>query len=257
MTPPTTLTDGDETGTGRCAECGAAISTEPETITMGPGRPAIRIDPPTHCEACANANQERRQQRARQRAALDVWETWTPTTYRNSDPDRFAPWIREALGGWLRAKAPTTGIGLVGPTGRGKTRAAYLALRTLALRGHTIAAISHLRLADLAIDYYAGNKTERAEARHTRDRIDRADYLLLDDVGKAPTTDRSEAVLVDLIETRTANGRPIVWTSECRSRDLAAIMNATRAEAFLRRLAEFAPPAVEPDPEPDLFTPKP
>lgn len=234
-----------------CPDCGTPIPTASITVELVPGRP-ITMPAPDRCDACVEAEQAKRDTAANQRRQLAEWLACTPPLYQESDGARFPAWIRSALTHWLRDNRPTNGIGLVAPTGLCKTRAAFQALRVLAKRGYSVDACSHLELADLAIAAYAGStKADRARALDRLRHAKRADYMILDDIGKAPMTDRSESVMVDLVETRTSHKRPIIWTSEAASRDLVAMMDANRGEAFVRRLAEFAPPILQP--EPTLF----
>ena len=75
-----------------------------------------------------------------------------------------------------------------------------------------------------------------------RDRISaakRTEILFLDDIGKEKYTERVESEFYDLIETRTSNLRPTLWTTNASASQLSAMMSADRGEPVLRRLKEF------------------
>jgi DNA replication protein DnaC len=53
-------------------------------------------------------------------------------------------------------------------------------------------------------------------------------------------TDREEAELYNLLESRTAWAKPIIWTSNSNARQLHGMFTPDRADAILRRLTEFS-----------------
>ena len=77
------------------------------------------------------------------------------------------------------------------------------------------------------------------DARDMIGRAHRAEILFIDDIGKEKYTERVESEFYDLIETRTAHMRPIIWTANANGVGLAAMMSPDRGEPILRRLREF------------------
>jgi DNA replication protein DnaC len=70
-------------------------------------------------------------------------------------------------------------------------------------------------------------------------RAHRAEILFIDDIGKEKYTERVESEFYDLIETRTAHLRPILWTANTSGAGLEAMMSPDRGAPILRRLREF------------------
>ena len=58
--------------------------------------------------------------------------------------------------------------------------------------------------------------------KHAR-RLARAGFLFLDDIGKGKLTDAVQAHLHDVLEERTANLLPTLWTSNAGGAELAAM----------------------------------
>ncbi|PYK25547.1 MAG: hypothetical protein DME52_08290, partial [Verrucomicrobia bacterium] len=67
-----------------------------------------------------------------------------------------------------------------------------------------------------------------------------AELLFIDDIGKERLTESAELKLYSLMEERTANAKPILWTSNFVGADLRKIMSDNRGPAITRRLAEFS-----------------
>lgn len=64
--------------------------------------------------------------------------------------------------------------------------------------------------------------------------------LIIDDIGKTPSTERADGELFNLVEERTARRRPILWSANCNSEYLATKFGPDRGESLVRRLAEFS-----------------
>ena len=65
------------------------------------------------------------------------------------------------------------------------------------------------------------------------------EVLLFDDLGKAPSTEGVDAELFELVEVRTSNALPILWSANGGGRWLIDRLGADRGPALIRRLAEF------------------
>jgi len=77
------------------------------------------------------------------------------------------------------------------------------------------------------------------DARRQLETLRRAEVLFIDDLGKEKFTERVESELYDLVETRTAHLRPILWTSNATATRLKEMLSADRGEPIIRRLKEF------------------
>lgn len=117
---------------------------------------------------------------------------------------------------WARRLAddpPTAGnLVILGPTGVGKTHAAYGAVRTASVRRCsdgflcTWRATSHSRL---IADLRPGHEGCEIEARECA----QAELLLIDDLGAARQTPWSDEQLLMIVDERWAHGRPTIATS--------------------------------------------
>ena len=175
----------------------------------------------------AAEEQERRQ---------EAFNALCPPLYRQSDPERIpAAFLRECEA-W---QYNPVGIGLVGPAGCGKTRAAWLLLKRLHLSGLRVYAVTSTAFAKACADQWHDNAQAKALAEDTLTRCRRTKVLLLDDLGKQKMTERSELELFDLLEHRSSHELPIIWTANAAKGDLRKMLSSDRGEPILRRISEF------------------
>jgi len=185
--------------------------------------------------------------------AAQLVEKTVPPLYRHSDTGKLNQKLLKACDDW---QLGPRGLGLVGKTGLGKTRCMYRMLRrlienlnietddrhperpVLSCRIPRIEAVNDATLAKLvltALDF--DDKT--GASRQLRD-FHSADVLFLDDVGQSKISERVGAELYEIVEYRTSNLKPILFTSNFRGRQLAEkFTDTTRGDAVVRRLAEF------------------
>jgi len=196
--------------------------------------------------------------------AAELVEKTIPPLYRHSDTGRLNQKMLAACAAW---KVSPVGLGLVGKTGIGKTRCVFHRLEQLIRnveieqsepvgdkveRGHVssffkiprIEAVNDAVLAKLvlaALDF-----DDRTGASRRLKDFHCADVLFLDDVGQSKISERTGAEIYELVEYRTSNLKPIVFTSNFRGRQLAEkFTDTTRGDAVVRRLAEFCRIIVE------------
>jgi len=180
----------------------------------------------------------------------NAWEALTPEIYRESETTRFPKQLQQLVA----AFDPTgdRGFGFSGRAGSCKTRAGYQMLKVAHFAGRSIASIDGVRFGALSIDQFddeplrgyinlnGHKKTIGTEAKDKLRRLARVDWLLLDDIDKGKFTPRAEEALFSLLEIRTSNSRPTIWTCNSNASALAGLFSAERADAILRRLVEFA-----------------
>ena len=175
----------------------------------------------------AAEEQERRQ---------EAFNAICPPLYRESDPERIpAAFLRECEA-W---QYNPVGIGLVGPAGCGKTRAAWMLLKRLHMSGLRVFGVTATAFAKACADQWHDNAQAKALAEDTLTRCRRTKVLLLDDLGKQKMTERSELELFDLLEHRSSHELPIIWTANAAKGDLRKMLSSDRGEPILRRLSEF------------------
>lgn len=153
--------------------------------------------------------------------------------YRQTDPARLPAVELAQVMNW---EPGPEGLLLLGPTGAGKTRAAWLLLRKLWEQGVRFTAFDAV-----GFGHQVGARSYENAVRFERWVRDlaREPVVFLDDLGKCRLTERGEAELFGLVERRTANGLPIIATTNLTGGALEAQSSANRGAPLVRRLREF------------------
>ncbi len=213
-----------------CPEC----HKECDYLHAYPFRKAVNFDGFDEREAC--------QACARKGSHEWRWKGLCPPLYQETDPSHpnFDQAKLAKVNAWT---AKTGGLVLYGPSGRGKTRAAYLALRRHYDSGVDCFAINHVQFARASSDQF--HERREREARELLEKCDKVDLLLFDDLGKAKMTERAELDLYSMLETRAAYNRPLIITTNADQDRLGESMSEDRAEPILRRIREFVSEEIE------------
>lgn len=231
----------------QCAECGADFEWRPLAIAgimVGKGFERKYCGP---CGSKKDAENEiefkRKEKEGLRKEREKVWRNdLCPPLYLTTDPTdpRIDANALRMVMEW-EDKGDGIGIALRGPSGRCKTRMAYLLLQKLYVENEkSVDSITSTRLAGLCTDIYDDSESIRNEARRKMRSIRNVKYLLIDDLGKQKFTERAETELYDLIETRTSNLRPTFWTANMTSDAFANMMTEDRGTPIIRRLSEFS-----------------
>ncbi|MDX2531596.1 ATP-binding protein [Streptomyces scabiei] len=153
--------------------------------------------------------------RARAEYALNRWRTATPPRF--SDAEATIPEVTK----WAdRARADSAAAGallLTGLTGTGKTHQAYGALRRIAAGGPDRFELIAVNSADMYGNLRPSQVMGAAE-RELR-KLSEVQYLLLDDLGTAKTSEWTEEVTYRLINYRYNHCLPTIITSNLPARD--------------------------------------
>lgn len=200
------------------------------------------MDMKRHCDPCIRMNEQERvamEQKLAQKRAEERWEAFCPPLYRQTDlghPGLNRKFV-EAAEAWI---GPDRGLGFMGSSGGGKTRLLYRCLRRAFDQGLRVEAITHNRFSKLVIGafYHQGDWTQDCHERLFK--LAEVDVLLLDDLGKAPSTERCDAELEELIEIRGTHLRPILWSANGHGQWLTDRFGPDRGAPIVRRLAEFS-----------------
>lgn len=168
----------------------------------------------------------------KERPRKDWSEICTAARYRETDPRLLpAQGPYKAVAAWQYQER---GLILTGPSGLGKTRAAWLLMRRLHEEGRNILAFDGFGwTANVARAFMDVQNLER-----WMDGLTYVDMLFLDDVFRGKFTDAQELALWGVIERRTANKMPIIVTLNATGESLKADYGAS-VEPIIRRMREF------------------
>jgi DNA replication protein DnaC len=196
---------------GVCRECGQAFAA----VVMKCLGFEVRQ---RACEACVAA--ERRRQEERERPRLTsfeaAWMAVCPPDYRDTDEARLRRDIAARGGSMekveqvLQWRPGMQGLALVGETRRHKSRLMFLLMKRLLREGRSVRYMNAVHFGDdIAASYEGGPSAYEDWMR----KLERADVLFLDDLGKEKGTERVAVALYRLAEYRTAHQRHTFYTS--------------------------------------------
>jgi DNA replication protein DnaC len=129
------------------------------------------------------------------------------------------------------------GLFISGKIGTCKTRSACLLLQRYCYAGYSIQMAQSTGLAELFVSQFRDK--EGKESRERLQSIKWAHALLIDDIGKERATERYEIELFALLESRTSNMLPTIYTSNLGLKDLHAKFSRDQGLAIIRRIHEF------------------
>ena len=215
-----------------CRECNKSFDCELVTLN---GRTVFQ---PLYCDPCNEKLIQRQDQDAQRRAAEASsarFRAMVPPMYLDTDEKRIVTLLRAEIQNW---EFGPVGLGFVGRSGAGKTRAAVCLLQRMHDDGHNVFFISATDLALNSANQFADNPAIREISRSILKVCRSADILLLDDLGKGRMTDRAESELYDLLEYRTSHRLPTIWTSNSGGEALLNMFSDDRGEAIIRRIGK-------------------
>ena len=192
---------------------------------------------PSVCDGCegmmANGSEATLQARAER---ISSFKGSIPKLFRDTDKARLPSVLTDAVDEWMYS---SRGLAFAGPSGRGKTRAMFLLLQREAGEGRSVDFITSTDFDHISRDQFSDDAMERNQAKEKLRSIRSVKILLLDDLGKSRLTDRCEAELFSLFDSRTSAALPTLWTSNLSADGLKAMVTPDRAAPLLRRLTEF------------------
>ncbi len=204
------------------------------------------------CESCLaaihepfTAQQQEAKKAEKRTQAVAVWERLCPPAYRRTDwqtHPELSPVCRQLAREWSPPQGVLeNGLGIFGPTGRGKTRCMYAILARLHFSGWPCHAVEATRFADAALiasDLRAPWPNKR-DAREALRRCQTVRVLFFDDLGKEHSLPGVAKAMHELFEHREAHGLVTLWTSERTGDELAQFLGANYADGITRRLRDM------------------
>lgn len=215
-----------------CRECNKSF--ECELIALN-GRTVFQ---PLYCDPCAEKLISRQDQDAQRRAAEASsarFRAMVPPMYLDTDERRLSGLLRAEIQNWTFGPL---GLGFVGRSGAGKTRAAISLLKREHEEGRNVFFLSATDLALNSANQFADNPAIREISRSILKLCRSAEILLLDDLAKGRMTDRAESELYDVLEYRTSHRIPTIWTSNSDGPALLNMLSPDRGEAVIRRIGK-------------------
>jgi DNA replication protein DnaC len=194
----------------------------------------------TFCPACLDKRVEE-SERNRDSEVLEgrrnaFWAE-VPRLYSDTEKVRLHGNLIAAIDRW---EYSPKGLGMIGESGAGKTRAAVEILFKEHDMGKTVCFMKATKLTQHAQDKFNNDDAVRHTAEIRLRKAYTAKLLLLDDLGKGRLPASAEELLYDLIDERSERGLPIIWTSNANGKELNAMLSADRGQAILRRLVDFS-----------------
>lgn len=231
------------------SELGAAYVEPPEVdcTCQRCGRP-FKSRYPGSSLACGPCQEELARQSAEKErlegitARRNEWRTICPAEFIESDPGKLPfPNLHERVLRWHYGRR---GLILHGPTGGGKSRAAFSLCKREFMSGRTVMVINPRYAIEIPTLFLKGNS--ETEIR----RACEVSLLLLDDCFKSRLSPTVEEFLFAVIDERTSQGRPIVATLNDTGDSLLSRLSPDRGEPMLRRLRENCAPITFEKPNP-------
>ena len=166
---------------------------------------------------------------------MRTWRTRCPKEYASSDPAKLPD--KQSFDAVLDWKFQSRGLVLYGDTGMGKTRAAWALLEKLSAAGRPFEA---MRASVFGKQIYQSTRPggDNDLDEWLPDLMD-YDVLLLDELDKMRWTDRATSELFEVIEHRTSEGLPIIYTTNQTAADLKKCLPPNIGPALVRRIEEF------------------
>jgi DNA replication protein DnaC len=172
-------------------------------------------------------------------AQYQTLQRWIPPIYLDSNRSRLEADNRKLLACVddfdIKSKR---GLYVSGQPGTCKTRCASYLLSRYCYAGYSIAMVRSTQLAEAYALQFKDDK-EGEKSRSLLKDIKKARALLIDDIGKEKMTERYETELWSLLEERTSNLKPTLYTSNFNLEQLHKRFSPDQSLAMVRRIMDF------------------
>ena len=160
------------------------------------------------------------------------WKTICPPLYQETKPDRIPTPSQAAFMAATHRPLVNRGLLLCGPSGTGKTRAAFEILKQWHLSGRGVTIFTANEFAvECAAQCAAGGES----FSRWLNKVKRTGVLFIDDLGKRTMTETAEAQLFDVLDYRLTRLLPTIITAE--SNLSTGVLSPARADAITTRIA--------------------
>lgn len=168
---------------------------------------------------------------AQTRNSDDRWRKICPPLYQRTDPARLPQRPLRQVQAWQYGPK---GLILYGPTGTGKTRAAWLLIRRLFSEGVFVHALACTDFGNQLADRF---RDKQGEPTWWLNNLAKIPCLFLDDIDKCVFTGRVEREFFALVEKRTSRRLPIIVTTNVVGSVIERALPAV-GTALVRRLRD-------------------
>lgn len=209
------ISQSNNTKTRTCTDCGQAYTHEP--MMLGATDMAADV---TTCPTCSDIAEREAERATRKRKAKAAWEQSVPAEYRKTDITHAdyrkhinahalaQKWIKgENIGQDERRLF----LGIIGESGQCKTRIISQVVKWIIWEGGHVLWLNSSRFQWACQNQF--NDTHGKEASKWLREYQRARNLVFDDIGSLKSTEAVSDSLYALLEHRTANQLPMLWTS--------------------------------------------
>ena len=248
----------EETTLKRCQRCTQEFTTEIVLLPSG-----IRWEDweESYCEICKPIVEEENRkahalaEKEKVRVGVEQFvQRICPPRYYETDIERpeFNKGLWEHVEEW-RPTPEKPWLALIGPSGNCKTRIAWLKARQLVHEAtartamerqfsdgvpeKSLVAVTDCELRHAAYSRFGGDEAKAGAERLLRS-IRHACILIYDDIGKVKMTDAVCAEMFNIIEHRSANNLPMLWTSNTMPASFCKNLDPSFSEPLRGRLLE-------------------
>lgn len=193
------------------------------------------------CPGCADATIKRQDadatERRKSEAAGEVsraWDAICPALFKETEISKLP--CPSALEEVLRWKFGPNGLVLHGPSGKGKSRCAWIVLEREFRAGRRFKVLDSMA----GLKYAAKFSDSAEQVEMWVEDLIAVDLLFMDDIFKNKLTDSFEGVIFTLLDQRIQARRPVIITSNDTGKTLAGRMTEDRSEPLIRRIREHS-----------------
>lgn len=172
----------------------------------------------TTCDPCSAILERKEAQAERKAKAEAAWESTVEAEYRNTSTDHpdFPRSIFKQCLHWMRGEKVNgldalPFLGLIGESGRCKTRVISQVVKHIIWRGEFVTWVNSAKFQWCCQNQFNDHSSKEASSLLKSYRTTR--NLVFDDIGSLKATETVSDNLYSLLEYRTANRLPMMWTS--------------------------------------------